>query len=208
MKLQIALDLATAEEAVKIAEKIHDVIDIVEVGTPMVVKEGMLAVRLLKEKFPHLTVLADTKIVDAGSLECADACMAGADIVTVLALADDETVKSVADTAHRYGRLAMADLISVGDIPKRGAELRRLGVDLICVHTGVDMQKRGKTPMKDLMELNSAVPAEMTAVAGGVSPETLEGYVAQKPGIIIAGGALYNAPDIRQAVLEMKAMMA
>lgn len=207
MKLQIAIDLATAEEAVAMVEKIHDVIDIVEVGTPMVVREGMLGVKMLKEKYPDLTVLADTKIVDGGDLECADACIAGADIVTVLALADNETVKSVADTAHKYGRLAMADLICVEDIPRRAVELKELGIDLICVHTAVDVQKLGKTPLGDLRELNSAVPAEMTAVAGGVKISTIQSYVAEKPAVIIAGGALYNAPDIRQAVIDMKALM-
>lgn len=207
MKLQIAIDLATAAEAVAMVEKIHDVIDIVEIGTPMVVREGMLGVKMIKEKYPELTVLADTKIVDGGDLECADACTAGADIVTVLALADNETVKAVADTAHKYGRLAMADLICVEDIPRRAVELQQLGIDLICVHTAVDVQKLGKTPLGDLRELNSAVPAEMTAVAGGVKLSTIKSYVAEKPAIIIAGGALYNAPDIRQAVIDMKALM-
>lgn len=207
MKLQIAIDLATAAEAVAMVEKIHDVIDIVEIGTPMVVREGMLGVKMIKEKYPELTVLADTKIVDGGDLECADACIAGADIVTVLALADNETVKAVADTAHKYGRLAMADLICVEDIPRRAVELQQLGIDLICVHTAVDVQKLGKTPLGDLRELNSAVPAEMTAVAGGVKLSTIKSYAAEKPAIIIAGGALYNAPDIRQAVMDMKALM-
>ena len=72
-KLQIAIDLATAAEAMDIVEKIHDIIDIVEVGTPMIIREGMLGVKMLKAKYPELTVLADTKIVDGGDLECADA---------------------------------------------------------------------------------------------------------------------------------------
>ena len=61
MKLQIALDMTSIEEAVELVGKIQDMIDIVEIGTPMIIKEGMLPVRKMKERFPHITVLADTK---------------------------------------------------------------------------------------------------------------------------------------------------
>jgi 3-keto-L-gulonate-6-phosphate decarboxylase len=47
----------------------------------------------------------------------------------------------------------------------------------------------------------------MCAVAGGVNLQTIDAYVSLGPAIIIAGGALYNAPDVRQAVLDMKAKM-
>lgn len=208
MKLQIAIDLADSSTVLDIVDRIYDVIDIVEIGTPMVIKEGMAAVKKVKEKYPEITVLADTKIVDGGALECEDVCKAGADIVTVLALSDDETISDVVKTAHQYGKKAMADLISVEDIGTRAKELRELGIDYIAVHTGVDMQKRGKTPLGDLRELVQAIPSSMCAVAGGVKLETLEEYVRERPEIIIAGGSLAGAPDVRKAVLEMKRKMS
>jgi 3-hexulose-6-phosphate synthase len=73
MKLQIAIDMVNAETALKMVKEIQDVIDIVEVGTPMIVREGMFPVRLIKEKFPKVTVLADAKIVDGGDIESEDA---------------------------------------------------------------------------------------------------------------------------------------
>lgn len=207
MKLQIAIDLADSSTVLDIVDRIYDVIDIVEIGTPMVIKEGMSAVKKVKEKYPEVTVLADTKIVDGGTLECGDVCRAGADIVTVLAVSDDETITDVVKTAHQYGKKAMADLISVEDIGGRAKRLQELGIDYIAVHTGVDMQKRGKTPLGDLRELVKAVPSSMCAVAGGVKLETLEEYVREKPEIIIAGGSLAGAKDVRKAVLDMKQIM-
>lgn len=204
MRLQIAIDGATGAEALAIADKIHDVIDIVEVGTPMILREGMSTVRALKRKYPALCVLADTKIVDGGDLESADACEAGADIVTVLALSDNETIRLVVEAAHRYGRKVMADLINVRDIPTRSKELMALGLDYICVHTAFDVQKLGKTPLDDLTELVSSVPSEMAAVAGGIKLSTLDAYKRLNPAIVIAGGSLASAPDIRQAVVEMQ----
>ena len=204
MKLQIAIDLATGAEALEMVGHIRDEIDIVEVGTQLIMKEGMVPVRLIKKTYPNVIVLADTKIVDGGDIECADACEAGADIVTVLALADNETVKAVIDTAHKFGRKAMADLICVTDIQKRARELEAMGIDYVCVHTAVDVQKLGKTPLDDLTELVAAIPPHKTAVAGGINMKTLDAYKALNPAIVIAGGSLTNAENLHDAVAEMK----
>lgn len=208
MKLQIAIDNAFADNILNTVDRIADVIDIVEVGTPMIIREGQSAVRLIKEKYPNLTVLSDSKIVDGGALECRYAIEAGADIITVLALAADETISDVIRTAHRAGRKAMADLIGIRNIQERARELQDLGIDYISVHTAFDVQKLGRTPLGDLKELVQAVPGKMCAVAGGVNMKTIADYVALNPEIIIAGGALYNAPDVRQAVIEMKARLS
>lgn len=204
MKLQIAVDVADTKRILEIADQIHDVIDIYEVGTPVIMKEGMVPVKALKDRYPELTVLADSKIMDGGALECEDICKNGADIVTVLALADNATIEEVVQVAHRYGRKVMADLICVTDIAGRSRELVEMGVDYVAVHTGVDMQKRGRTPLKDLQELTKAIDPERTVVAGGVNRKTVASYVEERPGIVISGTALYTAPDIRGAVLEMK----
>ena len=207
MRLQMAIDVADVDKVMEMVDKVHDVVDIVEVGTPVIMGYGVEPVRLIKEKYPQLTVLADTKIADAGSYECQEACDAGADIITVLAISDDGTIQGVADTAHANGKLCMADLLSVTEISTRARRLEQLGVDIICVHTGVDMQAHGRTPLMDLVELTKAVNPGMTAVAGGISMSTLSSYTALKPAIIISGGALGKASDLRQAVIEMEEAM-
>lgn len=207
MKLQIALDLTTTEEAISLVEKTLPYIDIAEVGTPMIMREGMVPVRELKKRFPELCVLADTKIVDGGALECGDAVEAGADIVTVLAFSDRQTVRDVVDVAHKAGRKVMADLIGIEDIPAVALEMAALDVDYICVHTGVDAQKSGRTPLGDLDRLLTVLPSEKTGVAGGISLKTIGSYAARKPGILIAGGALAGSVDPRQTAKEMKEAM-
>ena len=208
MKLQIAVDIADTARVMEIAEQIHDVIDIYEVGTPVIMKEGLAPVRKLKERYPHLTVLADSKIMDGGAIEAEDICRAGADILTVLAVSDNTTVSEVIRTAHGFGKKVMADLMCIQDIPSRSREIAAMGADYICVHTGTDMQRLGRTPLKDLRELTGAIDPAGAAVAGGVRMDTIEDYRALNPGIIIAGGALYNAPDIRKAVIQMKEILS
>ena len=91
-KLQMAVDPLSMAEALKLAERVQDVVDILEVGTPMIVRDGLHPVTAIRKSCPSLTVLADTKILDGGQLECSDACKAGEDIITVLAAAADDTV--------------------------------------------------------------------------------------------------------------------
>ena len=208
MRLQIAMDDGNTAHLLEVAEQIHDVIDIFEVGTPVIMLEGCHAVRAIKDAYPDMCVLADSKIMDGGALECRYLCEAGADIVTVLAVSDNATISEVIECAHAFGREVLVDLMSVEDIPARSRELVELGADYVAVHTAFDVQKLGRTPLGDLRELVSAINPSRAAVAGGVKLATVADYVALGPGIVIAGAALYGAPDIRKAVIDMKGALA
>ncbi|MDR1388388.1 MAG: orotidine 5'-phosphate decarboxylase [Treponema sp.] len=207
MKLQIAIDTGGGREALEIVDAVYDIIDIVEVGTPLILREGLAPVALIKKKYPRVSVLADTKIVDGGGVECADACNAGADIVTVLALSCEATIRAVVAAAHKMDRKVLADLISVDDIPRRSKLMEKWEVDYIAVHTPVDAQQGGRTPLGDLKQLSGAISSQKAAVAGGVNASSVKDYAALHPAIIIAGASLVKAPDIRRAVLEMKSLI-
>lgn len=208
MKLQMAVDNADLALALEYASIIDGIVDIFECGTPLLLREGAHVIQELKAAHPQLCVLADAKIMDGGAIEAQDLCDAGADIVTVLAVSDNATIKDVADVCHQNGRLAMADMICVPNIASRAQEVLALGVDYVCVHTGVDAQAQGRTPLKDLEVLVNAVDPARCAVAGGISAASLPHYLALKPAIVIAGGALYNAPDLALAAQELKEAMA
>lgn len=207
MKLQISIDMVRTPEALDMVEKIHDIIDIVEVGTPMIVREGMVPVMEIRAKYPHAVVLADTKIVDGGEIEASDAFEAGADIVTVLGVAEDETIQGVVRAAKKFGGKTMVDLLCVPDIPERAAQLDTMGVDYICVHTAIDVQKSGRNPYHDLALLQPVLKQAKTALAGGVSIASIPMFQELNPEIVIVGGALTRQPDIRKAVLEMQAAL-
>ena len=44
MKLQLAIDLLNKEEAAQLAQQVEEYVDIVEIGTPIVINEGLGAV--------------------------------------------------------------------------------------------------------------------------------------------------------------------
>jgi len=82
MKLQVAFDIQHSDEVLKLVEVNGDLIDIVEIGTPLIIKEGLKSVQKIKKEYPNQTVLADLKIMDAGLLEAQIGFDAGADIVS------------------------------------------------------------------------------------------------------------------------------
>ena len=44
MKLQVAFDLQSSDEVLNIIERNGDLIDIIEIGTPLIMKEGLNSV--------------------------------------------------------------------------------------------------------------------------------------------------------------------
>ena len=95
MKLQLALDTLSLKQCLDLVEKVKDTVDIVEIGTPVLLEYGLWAVREMKGRFPDLEVLADAKIMDAGEYEASQCFEAGADYVTVLGASHDTDRKSV-----------------------------------------------------------------------------------------------------------------
>ena len=203
MKLQLALDLLHVEEARSLLADIADVVDIVEIGTPLIMQEGIKAVSVIKQAYPHLEVLADLKIVDAGKLETQIAVDAGADIVTVLGVAHNTTIRNALDQAHQHGRQVMVDLLSVSNVQARARELELMGADYICVHTAFDVQSQ-QNPLQELKQLKQVLRQTKTAVAGGIKPDTLPEIVTHQPDVIVVGGYVVNHKNKRQAALEIK----
>lgn len=204
MKLQIALDTLTLEECIALLDETKDYVDVIEVGTPFIIEEGMKPVRELKKRYPELEVLADAKIMDAGEYE-ADKCFAaGADIVTVLGASNDATIEGVVKSAKKYNGKVMVDMIAVPDIVKRTKEIDAMGVDYICCHTAFDIQNTGQNPLAELILINQNVEKATSAVAGGVKLATIDDIVSEGAEIIVVGGAICNASDRAAMAKEMK----
>ena len=204
MKLQLALDCESLDAARAVLEKTADLIDIVEVGTPLALSVGTAAVTALKREYPHLAVLADFKIMDAGELEASIAFEAGADIVTVLAAADVVTVRRACSVARAAGRQVMADFIAVEDASARADGLIAAGVDYLCCHTAYDLQDSGAHPAGQLSGLRAAFPEARLAVAGGISPQRIGALLPFAPEIVIVGGFVTRADDPRAAAQEVR----
>ncbi len=200
LALQVALDLISIEDALVVAELAHKAgANWLEVGTPLIKTHGIKAVRILREKFPEATIVADMKTIDTGDLEVELAAKNGADVVSILALASDETIVRAVRTAKAHGIKIMADLMNVEDKISRIKRLEELGVDYILIHTPIDIQKvRLKRVDASLLEIkrikeSTSLPI---AAAGGITLETIPYLKEAGVSIFIVGRAITKAKDV------------
>ncbi len=197
--LQVALDFENLSRAVPAArEAVEGGADWIEAGTPLIKSEGLNAVRELKKAFPDRRIVADMKIMDTGAFEVEIAAKAGADLVTVLGAADDDTIAEAVRGGELYGAEVMVDLLGVADPVARTRRAAELGAAAVCWHVGIDMQMQAKTPFEELDRLVKASPLPV-AVAGGLTSESVAAATRAGAQILIVGGAITKSPKITEA---------
>tara|TARA_Y100000588_G_scaffold175468_1_gene189519 strand:+ start:66 stop:698 length:633 start_codon:yes stop_codon:yes gene_type:complete len=207
MKLQVAFDLQSSDEILNFMEKNGDLIDIIEIGTPLIIKEGLKSVVKIKKKFPKQTVLADLKIMDAGLLEAQIGFDAGADIVTVLGLASTKTLNGVKQAVVKNEKEVMVDMINHPCPENKWNELKNMEMGFCCLHTANDDSQDGETPLNDLERFYNLHGGENIAVAGGINPDMIRKINSFHPEIVIVGGYIANSRNQRNALEEIHQAM-
>jgi len=194
-KVQVALDLTKIEKAIKIGtEAVKGGVDWIEAGTPLIKSEGVKAIKKLEEKFPEKKIIADMKTIDTGELETSLAAEAGADIISVLGHSDDKTIKEAVKASKKYDTKIISDLITVKEPYESVERLEKLGVDYIGIHTGIDQQKTGKSPMKELKPVLEKANVPI-AIAGGLNAENSASAIKEGASIVIVGSAITQAKN-------------
>jgi 3-hexulose-6-phosphate synthase/6-phospho-3-hexuloisomerase len=207
--LQVALDLMHLKRSVEIShESIEGGADWLEVGTPLIKSEGAESIRTIRREFPQRKIVADTKTMDVGSFEVEIAAKAGADVITVMGLADDSTISEAVMAARKYGAEIMVDMLNVKDVVERSKTVEKLGVSYICLHMGIDQQMRGKGAPTDILKDVVSATSIPIAAAGGITAETVGGYVKAGASIIIVGGGIIKTENITEAARNMKKAMS
>ena len=203
MKLQVALDVPTIEEALKVLEATHEYVDIAEIGTVMVYN-GLRAITEIKNAFPDLEILGDMKIYDGGA-EMAEAMIrAGADYITILGAANDATILDSIKVAKEMGKKSVVDMIAVRNIAERIKEVDQMGADFINVHVACDVQSEDNTPFEQLNIARIVARNSGVCIAGGIRADTIINAMPYKPDIITAGAGIYGQEDMKAAARAMK----
>jgi len=195
-KLQLACDMVELDDLINMIPELRKYVDIFELGTPFCLKYGVLAAQRIKKEFPDLTVLADIKVFDGGSLETSMYTEAGAEYVTVMSRTNDMTIKDCVNACHNGNAQCVVDMMCETDFHKRVPELEALGADILAVHVAYDdYTKTGLTPLKSLEAMSKEVKTAKIAVAGGIKLENVKDYLQFNPEIIIVGGSILRTED-------------
>jgi 3-hexulose-6-phosphate synthase len=198
------MDVLDLPSALTLANQVAEHVDILELGTPLVKSAGIGAVSAVKAAHPDKLVFVDLKTADAGELEAALAFEAGADLVTVMGAADDDTVRGAVAAGRRYGGRVVADMITVvADRVARIREVAKLGVAFVEIHAGLDEQARPGYSIGVLLEdgRQAGVPF---SIAGGITAGTIAAVREAGAVVAVAGGAIYGAADPGAAARELK----
>ena len=207
MKLQVAMDVLTTDDALALAGKVAAHVDIIELGTPLIKAAGLEAVTAVKAAHPDKIVFADLKTMDAGELEADIAFSAGADLVTVLGVAGDSTIVGAVKAAAKHGKGVVVDLIGVADKSARAREVIALGAEFVEMHAGLDEQAEDGFTFDTLLTdgSNSGVAF---SVAGGVNVSSIAAVQASGATVAVAGSAIYSATDPGAAAAELRAAIS
>jgi 3-hexulose-6-phosphate synthase/6-phospho-3-hexuloisomerase len=194
---QVSLDVTTIAEALALARGARRAgVDWLEAGTPLLLGEGLHAVRALREGFPGIPIVADLKTMDGAGLEAEMMLGAGATHVVVMSRAHWASVAEMVKVAQAMGGKVMADVLAAEDKARDARAMRELGVDWIIVHTGFDERRyvRGVSPLDDLDAVVAAVDLPVQAV-GGLSIEQALETVRRGARSVVIGAPLAIQAD-------------
>jgi 3-hexulose-6-phosphate synthase/6-phospho-3-hexuloisomerase len=191
-KVQLSLDLQTLADAMPTAEiAVKAGVDWLEVGTPLILGEGLHAVAALHKKYPNHPIIADLKTMDAGYLEAEMMYKAGASFVVVMGQAHEHTIREAVRAAREFGRFVMGDIMLCPDKIAMAKKMEAMGVDVVIVHTGLDERhwEKGKSPLDDLKKVRPAVKIPLQAV-GGLSIDQAAQCPALGASLVVIGAPL------------------
>jgi 3-hexulose-6-phosphate synthase len=207
VKLQIALDYLSIDEALDTLAEVARFADIAEIGTPLLLSCGAEAVRRVREAFPALEVFADAKIMDGGETEADMLYRSGADFVSVMGITNDATIRGVARAARASGRRFMADMMLARDVAERARELVGMGAGILCVHTAYDVRDTQTSPLSELHALKPFSGRAALAIAGGVNAKNIAAVARAGADIAVVGAAITASPDRAAAAETLRKIM-
>jgi 3-hexulose-6-phosphate synthase len=206
-RIQLALDLDNCEKALTVAHELSGYWDILEVGTSLLISEGLSCAKRMRSDFEQATILVDTKIIDNAGLIVKMACEAGADIITVVSAASEKTIELAAKTSHAYGCKILLDHMSNNWEDSEFLEKTNLEVDFIGLHLPKDLQDSSRLGKKKLEKAAKNIRKPL-AVAGGIDQEIASEFLECPVEIIVVGSYLIDSAVRRARAEKLKRILS
>jgi len=201
MKIQLALDRMTIEEAIEMTRGVQEYVDWIEVGTSLIKEFGTSSIRALREAFPNKVIVADIKTIDNAKYEFQLCFEAGADVATVMGVAPLVTIETCLQVAAQYGKKVMVDLLNTNENHIR--ELQQYSEAIFCAHVSKDQQELAG----EQTSMHRGIPKSTStewAIAGGVSLDSLHTLAELSPTVVIIGSAITKVANPAEAAKKIK----
>ena len=197
--LQVALDHSDLPSAIEAIKAVGDIVDIIEVGTILILQAGHQAVTCIRAMYPDKTIVADTKCADAGGTVAENVQKAGADWTTVICCATIPTMKAAA------GKIDDVQVELYGDWTYDQAKLwLKAGITQVIYHQSRDALLAGETwGKKDLTKVQKLIDLGFrVSVTGGLTVENLALFKGMSVYTFITGRGITAAKNPAQAATD------
>lgn len=193
MKLQFSYDFTNLSQALEIAKKTAQFADILEIGTPLLLSEGIHAIKEFKSAFPDKKILADAKVVDRVKDVIPLLANAGADYITILYGTSNAVIQNATDVAHSLNTKIILDLIDAETMGQAARDAQDLNVDYILFHYPHDIADlMSNIDQWDTVRENTDLPI---FVSGRISKDQIKKIIKLHPQGIVIGEAITKAKD-------------
>ncbi|MEN3202936.1 MAG: orotidine 5'-phosphate decarboxylase / HUMPS family protein [Atribacterota bacterium] len=193
--LQIALDLWNGEEALALSQRLLPYVDVVEVGTPLLLSCGLSLVERFKEVVRERLLFVDAKIVDAGEEEAQEVFRRGGDMVSVLGGAAPFTLEGVQRAARRWGKRWVVDTIDLVPTSPNVLLLEKLRPDFLALHIPHDVVLKDHGAWENVPLPLNLLDKMPLLVAGGITPDILPRVLELlRPEVVVIGSAITRSP--------------
>jgi 3-dehydro-L-gulonate-6-phosphate decarboxylase len=202
-RIQLALD-GDLRSSLAALHQVADLVDIVEVGTLLILREGLSTVGMARALAPDLPILADVRIAEAGGAIARLAFDAGSSWVSMVASASSATVREVCRCAREYGGEVQIELGEEPDLRKIPMWLDE-GVQHVIVHRSRDAAQNSWTA-EQIERVDELAGLGFTVtVTGGITVAEAEQLTHTAADIVIVGRGIADAGNPRSAAAEYRA---
>lgn len=197
-RLQIALDTDSIAKALAPLNKAIENVDVIEVGTILILHEGLRAVREIHALYPDKPILADVRIAEAGSIISRACYEAGASWVSCVAGASLTTIKQVVEVAREYGGEVQIELNDDHYSIEKAKSWRKVGVQHVIVKRSRDREAAGilewgTGDLKRIEDLKAL--GFIVSITGGIKPNELNTFKDSSVDVVIAGRSILGAEN-------------
>ncbi|MGX6977975.1 orotidine 5'-phosphate decarboxylase / HUMPS family protein [Vagococcus elongatus] len=194
MKLQVAIDRVSLEDAIILAEKFNGKTDIVEMGTSLVKDYGNLAIEKLSQTLTQSELLVDIKTMDEGEYEFRQGYRYGGDLLTVMGAASVDTIAACYQVSQEKNKEIMIDLLEVTN--EKIEQLKQFDKAIFCLHHSID-RKDAWDATDSVSKFREDFPEiKHLAIAGGINLDQAKKLAAKNlVDIVIVGSSITQSAD-------------
>ena len=166
MKLQVAIDRVSLEEAVNLSKRLDGQVDLIEMGTSLVKDYGIEGIKQIRNALSESDLLIDLKTIDEGAYEFKQGCTFGGDVLTVMGASSIETIRACYKVSREYQKTMMIDLLEVNE--EKIKELEEFEEAVFCLHHSIDKVNDWHV-LETISTFQKSFPKlKRLAIAGGI----------------------------------------